>query len=150
MIDNVVIVDAVRSAVGRAHKGALAQTRPDELAGQVVAALMARVPKVKPADVEDLVRGLLYVLLPLGVVAHRHRFRALVAASVAVCLVSFLVAGTGTFSNVVECTVVGGLVGIGRRRNCPKPDFSASSRALGSPIAAPSPAPFAASDCVMQ
>jgi acetyl-CoA acyltransferase len=57
MIDNVVIVDAVRSAVGRAHKGALAQTRPDELAGQVVAALMARVPKVKPADVEDLVLG---------------------------------------------------------------------------------------------
>ncbi len=55
-------------------------------------------------------------VVPLGVVAHRHRFRALVAASVAVCLVSFLVAGTGTFSNVVECTIVGGLVGIGRRR----------------------------------
>ncbi len=55
-------------------------------------------------------------VVPLGVVAHRHRFRALVAAGVAVCLVSFLVAGTGTFSNVVECTIVGGLVGIGRRR----------------------------------
>src|SRR5271165_2602003 len=57
MIDNVVIADAVRSAVGRAHKGTLALTRPDELAGQVVAALMARVPQVKPADVEDLVLG---------------------------------------------------------------------------------------------
>src|SRR5215469_18117535 len=57
MIDNVVIVDAVRSAVGRAHKGTLALTRPDELAGQVVAALLARVPQVKPADVEDLVLG---------------------------------------------------------------------------------------------
>jgi acetyl-CoA acyltransferase len=57
MIDNIVIADAVRSAVGRAHKGTLAQTRPDELAGQVVAALMARVPQVKPADVEDLVLG---------------------------------------------------------------------------------------------
>jgi acetyl-CoA acyltransferase len=57
MIDNVVIADAVRSAVGRAHKGTLALTRPDELAGQVVAALLARVPQVKPADVEDLVLG---------------------------------------------------------------------------------------------
>ncbi len=57
MIDNIVIADAVRSAVGRAHKGTLALTRPDELAGQVIAALLARVPQVKPADVEDLVLG---------------------------------------------------------------------------------------------
>jgi acetyl-CoA acyltransferase len=57
MIENVVIVDAVRSAVGRATKGTLAQTRPDELAGQVVAGLLARLPQVKPADVEDLVLG---------------------------------------------------------------------------------------------
>src|SRR5258708_36883579 len=57
MIDNVVIIDAVRSAVGRAHKGTLAQTRPDELAGQVIQALLARVPQVKPADVEDVVLG---------------------------------------------------------------------------------------------
>src|SRR3981081_1736801 len=63
MIDNVVIVQAVRSAVGRAHKGSLALTRPDELAGQVVAALLARVPGVKPADVEDLVLG---CALPAG------------------------------------------------------------------------------------
>jgi acetyl-CoA acyltransferase len=57
MIQDVVIADAVRSAVGRAHKGTLAQTRSDELAGQVIAALMARVPQVKPADVEDVVLG---------------------------------------------------------------------------------------------
>jgi acetyl-CoA acyltransferase len=57
MIDNIVIADAVRSAVGRAHKGSLALTRPDELAGQVIAALLARVPQVKAADVEDLVLG---------------------------------------------------------------------------------------------
>jgi acetyl-CoA acyltransferase len=57
MIENVVIVDAVRSAVGRAHKGTLALTRPDELAGQVISALLARHPQVKPSDVEDLVLG---------------------------------------------------------------------------------------------
>src|SRR6185295_19110246 len=54
---DVVIVDAVRSAVGRAHKGSLAETRPDELAGQVVAGLLARNPKVDPASVEDFVLG---------------------------------------------------------------------------------------------
>src|ERR1700733_13694674 len=54
---DIVIVDAVCSAVGRAHKGSLAETRPDELAGQVIAALLARVPQVQPAQGEDLVLG---------------------------------------------------------------------------------------------
>jgi acetyl-CoA acyltransferase len=53
MIENVVIVEAVRSAVGRAHKGTLALTRPDELAGQVIAALLGRVPQLKAAEVEE-------------------------------------------------------------------------------------------------
>jgi len=54
---DVVIVEPVRSAVGRAHKGALRYTRPDELAGQVMRALLARVPQVQPAMVEDVVLG---------------------------------------------------------------------------------------------
>ena len=54
---DVVIVDAVRSAVGRAHKGSLAETRPDELAGQVIAGLLARVPQVASTLVEDLILG---------------------------------------------------------------------------------------------
>ena len=54
---NVVIVEAVRSAVGRALKGSLAQKRPDELAGEVIRALLARVPQVKAEQVEDLVLG---------------------------------------------------------------------------------------------
>ena len=57
MMKEIVIAEAVRSAVGRAHKGSLANKRPDELAGEVIRALMARVPQVKPADVEDLVLG---------------------------------------------------------------------------------------------
>ena len=54
---DVVIAAAVRSAVGRAHKGALAQTRPDDLAGMVVRELLARVPQLSPAEVDDLVLG---------------------------------------------------------------------------------------------
>lgn len=53
----IVIVDAVRSAIGRAHKGSLANKRPDELAGEVIAALLARNPKVKPELVEDCILG---------------------------------------------------------------------------------------------
>ena len=53
----VVIVDAVRSAVGRAHKGTLRYKRPDELAGEVLRGLMARNPLVKPETIEDLVLG---------------------------------------------------------------------------------------------
>ena len=54
---DIVIVQAVRSAVGRAHKGSLALKRPDELAGEVIARLLARVPQVAPASVDDLVLG---------------------------------------------------------------------------------------------
>ena len=54
---DVVIVEAIRSAVGRANKGTLAHTRPDELAGQVIRKLLERVPAVEPAMVEDLVLG---------------------------------------------------------------------------------------------
>ncbi|NLE49407.1 MAG: thiolase family protein [Sandaracinaceae bacterium] len=53
----IVIAEAVRSAVGRAHKGTLAARRPDELAGEVIRALMARVPEVKPEMVDDLIVG---------------------------------------------------------------------------------------------
>ena len=54
---DVVIAAAVRSADGRAHKGSLSLTRPDELAGQVMRALLEKVPQVGPAEVEDVVLG---------------------------------------------------------------------------------------------
>ncbi len=54
---DVIIAEAVRSAVGRAHKGSLVLKRPDELAGDVIRGLMARVPNVKPEMVEDVVLG---------------------------------------------------------------------------------------------
>jgi acetyl-CoA acyltransferase len=54
---DVIIAEAVRSAVGRAHKGSLVFKRADELAGDVIAALLERVPQVKPEMVEDVVLG---------------------------------------------------------------------------------------------
>ncbi len=55
--NDVVIVSSVRSAVGRAGKGALALTRPDELAGQVIKAALARVPALEPKEVDDVILG---------------------------------------------------------------------------------------------
>jgi acetyl-CoA acyltransferase len=52
-----VIVNALRTAVGKAPRGALKDSRPDDLAAQAIKELMARTPEVKPEDVEDVVIG---------------------------------------------------------------------------------------------
>jgi acetyl-CoA C-acetyltransferase len=52
-----VIVDALRSPIGRAFKGSLAQVRPDETAAYVVDQLLERNPDVDPALIEDVFCG---------------------------------------------------------------------------------------------
>ena len=52
-----VIVAAVRTPVGKAPRGALRFTRPDELGALVIREAMARVPAVAAADVDDVVMG---------------------------------------------------------------------------------------------
>ena len=53
----VVIAASYRSACGRAHKGTLALTRPDDLLAQVIAGVLERVPQIKPEMIEDVVIG---------------------------------------------------------------------------------------------
>jgi acetyl-CoA C-acetyltransferase len=53
-----VIVATARSPIGRANKGSLKDLRPDDMSAQIVRALMAKVPQVKPTDVEDLIMGI--------------------------------------------------------------------------------------------
>jgi acetyl-CoA C-acetyltransferase len=52
-----VIVDTVRTPIGRAFKGSLAQLRPDEMGAFVVDQLLERNPDVDPASVEDVFCG---------------------------------------------------------------------------------------------
>src|ERR687898_510859 len=52
----VLILDTVRTPVGR-HGGALAGTRPDDLAAHVVRELLARHPVLDPAAIGDVVLG---------------------------------------------------------------------------------------------
>jgi acetyl-CoA C-acetyltransferase len=52
-----VIVDAVRTPIGRAFKGSLAQVRPDEMGALVVDRLLEANPGVDPALVEEVITG---------------------------------------------------------------------------------------------
>jgi acetyl-CoA C-acetyltransferase len=52
-----VIVDTVRTPIGRAFKGSLAQLRPDETGAFVVDQLLERNQEVDPASVEDVFCG---------------------------------------------------------------------------------------------
>lgn len=55
--DDAVIVSIARTPIGRARKGGLAEVRGDELARQLFAAVIARVPGLSIADVDDLMLG---------------------------------------------------------------------------------------------
>jgi acetyl-CoA C-acetyltransferase len=52
-----VIVDAIRTPVGRAFKGSLAGLRPDDTGAYVVDQLLERNPGVSPEEIEDLLCG---------------------------------------------------------------------------------------------
>src|SRR5438876_4120795 len=53
----VVVVSSVRTPVGRAHKGTLRATRPDELAAVAIKGALARVPQLDPKEIEDVILG---------------------------------------------------------------------------------------------
>jgi acetyl-CoA acyltransferase len=52
-----VIVAAARTAVGKAKKGSLATTRPDEMGAAVVRELLKRAPGLDPAEIDDVILG---------------------------------------------------------------------------------------------
>jgi acetyl-CoA acyltransferase len=52
-----VIVSAVRTAVGRAYKGSLRATRPDDLAAVVIKEALARVATLDPKEIDDVILG---------------------------------------------------------------------------------------------
>src|ERR1700710_1541336 len=90
--------------------------RPGELAqASVMAALSAATAIV--AVVVPFAAGLSVLgTVPMGLLAYRHRFRVLVAATVAGGTIAFLIAGFGGLMTVVNCAYIGGLTGIIKRR----------------------------------
>jgi acetyl-CoA acyltransferase len=57
MSTGVVVTHAHRTAVGKAGRGTLRETRPDELLGRLIESFMERVPDLDPADVDDVIVG---------------------------------------------------------------------------------------------
>jgi acetyl-CoA acyltransferase len=53
----VVIASSVRTPVGRAFKGTLRATRPDELAAAAIKGALERVPALDPKQIEDVILG---------------------------------------------------------------------------------------------
>src|SRR5437667_4343967 len=52
-----VIVSSVRTPVGRAFKGTLRATRPDELGAIAIQGALERVPQLDPKEIEDVILG---------------------------------------------------------------------------------------------
>src|SRR5919107_4788672 len=52
-----VVVSAVRTAVGKAPKGTLRTTRPDEMGATVIKEALARVPGLQTSEIEDVIMG---------------------------------------------------------------------------------------------
>ena len=53
----IVIASSVRTPVGRAFKGTLRATRPDELAAIAIKGALERVPQLDPKEIEDVILG---------------------------------------------------------------------------------------------
>ena len=52
-----VIVSAVRTPIGRAPKGALSTTRPDDLAALAIGGALKRIPELNKAEIDDVILG---------------------------------------------------------------------------------------------
>jgi acetyl-CoA acyltransferase len=56
-MNEVIIASAVRTAVGKAPRGTLRTTRPDDLAAIAITGALARIPQLDKAEVEDVILG---------------------------------------------------------------------------------------------
>ena len=56
-MNEAVIVAGLRTAVGKAPRGSLRTTRPDDMAADVIRALIANNPQIKPEEVDDVILG---------------------------------------------------------------------------------------------
>lgn len=56
-MNEVIIASAVRTAVGKAPRGSLRTTRPDDLAAFAIQGALARVPQLDKAEIEDVILG---------------------------------------------------------------------------------------------
>lgn len=56
-MENIVIVDCIRTGLAKAHRGTFNMTRSDDLVAHCIDALLARNPQLDPSQVDDVVLG---------------------------------------------------------------------------------------------
>jgi len=56
-MNEAVIVAGLRTAVGKAPRGSLRTTRPDDMAAEVIRGLLAKTPQLDPAQLDDVIIG---------------------------------------------------------------------------------------------
>ncbi|HEX2834228.1 MAG TPA: thiolase family protein [Thermoanaerobaculia bacterium] len=56
-MNEAVLVAGLRTAVGKAPRGSLRTTRPDDMAAEVIRALLAKTPQLDPNDIDDVIIG---------------------------------------------------------------------------------------------
>ena len=131
-----VIVSAVRTAVGKAPRGALSATRPDDMAAVAIRAAIERVPGLRAEDVDDIYIGCAMPEAEQGMnVARVAAFRAGIPYSVpAMTLNRFCSSGLQSIafaadriqSGAAQCIVAGGtesmsMIPMGGHKIAPNP-----------------------------
>src|SRR5215831_15303549 len=106
----VVIASSVRTPVGRAFKGALRSTRPDELAAVAIRGALARVPQLDPKEIEDVILGCAMPEAEQGMnVARIAALRAGLAVEVSAMTVNrFCASGLQAIAIAAERILAGG------------------------------------------
>src|SRR3989454_11180325 len=131
-----VIVSAVRPAVGKAPRGKLSATRPDDMAAAAMRAAMERTPGLRAEDIDDIYIGCAMPEAEQGMnVARVAAFRAGIPYSVpAMTLNRFCSSGLQSIafaadriaSGAVHCILAGGngimrMDSMGGHKKFPKP-----------------------------
>src|SRR6202046_3440579 len=132
----VVIVSSVRTPVGRAFKGTLRATRPDELAAVAIKGALNRVPQLDPKEIEDVILGCAMPEAEQGMnVARIASYRAGLPADVCALTInrfcasglqSIAMAAERIMSGGAEVIVAGGtesmsMIPMGRHKVSPNP-----------------------------
>jgi acetyl-CoA acyltransferase len=109
-MQDAVIVSSVRTAVGKAPKGTLRTTRPDDMAAAVISAAIERAPGLDPAEIDDVILGCAMPEAEQGMnVARIASLRASLPVSVSAMTINrFCASGLQSIALAAERVMVGG------------------------------------------
>jgi acetyl-CoA acyltransferase len=110
MSREVVIASSVRTPVGKATKGTLRDTRPDDMAAVAIRGALDRVPQVDPREIEDVIIGCAMPEAEQGWnVARTASLRAGLPVEVSAMTINrFCSSGLQAIANAAEHIIAGG------------------------------------------